>query len=92
MYIEDVLIAIGIGVIATLIASGVIWIFRRQVSQALTALDMSAGAIFGWVMAYIILGVIIVFALQGIEVPIVLTSMFGLLIVVLITTTVWRRR
>lgn len=45
MTIEELLITIAIGVIATLIASGVIWVFRKPIRQALAALDMSTGAV-----------------------------------------------
>ena len=84
--------AVAVGVIATLIASGLVWVFRRQVSQALAALDMSTGAILGWVMAFVIMGVIIVFPLIGVEIPLPLIPMFGLLVGILLARTVSPRK
>ena len=92
MSIEDVLIAIGITVIAALVVSVLGWIFRRQVAQALLALDMSTATVFGWVMAFIMLGVIIVFPLIDIETPTTLRSVFPVIVGLLIASSVWQRR
>ena len=92
MTIEEVLIAIGIAVLAALVVSALGWVFRRQLGQALAALDMSAGAVFAWVMAFIMLTVIIVFPLIEIEIPGTLTGVFAVLVGFLIVSTVWKRR
>ena len=92
MTVNEILISIAVGVLATLIASGLIWFFRRQLRQAIAALDMSAGAIFAWVMAFIMLAVIIVFPLIGTEIPGTLTGIFAFTVGVLLAATVFSRR
>ena len=92
MTIEEVLIAIGIAVLAALVVSALGWIFRRQLSRALAALDMSAGGVFAWVMAFIMLAAIIVFPLIDVEIPVTLTGVFAFLMVSLAISTVWKRR
>ena len=92
MTVEDNLIAIVSSVIATLIASGLIWVFRRQLGQALVALDMPAGAVFAWVMAFIVLAVFIVFPLIDREVPGILESVLVMLLISLAMTTFSKRR
>lgn len=92
MTIDDILISVGIGVIATLIASGLIWVFRRQLRQALATLDMSTGAALAWLMAFIMLAVIIVFPLINTEMPGALTGIFAFMIGVLLVATVSSRR
>ena len=92
MTIEEFLIAIGIAVLAALLVSALGWIFRHQLSRALAALDMSAGAVFAWVMAFIMLTVIIVFPLIDVEIPGTLTAIFAFLIGSLAISTVWKRR
>ena len=91
-HIDDLLIAIVVSVVATLIASGLLWFFRRQVSETLRSLDMSAGAAFAWVVVLVCLAVVIVFSVVGIDIPstinVILISGFGFLV----ATTVWRRR
>lgn len=91
-HIDDMLIAIVVSVVATLIASGLLWFFRRQVSETLRSLDMSAGAAFAWAVVFICLTVVIVFSVVGIDIPstinVILISGFGFLV----ATTVWRRR
>ena len=88
MTIDDILISIGVGVTATLIASGLIWVFRRQLRQALATLDMSTGAALAWLMAFIMLAVIIIFPLMGTEIPGTLTWVFAFMIGVLLIATV----
>ena len=92
MSIEEILIAIGIAVLATLIVSVLSWVFRRQLGRALATLDMSAGGVFAWAMAFIMVAVIIVFPLIDVEIPVAITAMFGFLIVSLAVSTVWKRR
>ena len=92
MEIEETLITIGAGVIGTLIATGLIWFFRRQLSQALEALDMSAGGVLAWTMAFIMLAVIITFPLIDVEIPTAIIGVFAVLVGILATGTVWRRR
>lgn len=92
MTIEEVLIAIGIAVLAALVVSALGWIFRRQLSRALAALDMSAGGVFAWVMAFIMLAVIIVFPLIDVEIPGTVTVVFAFLMGSLAISTVWKRR
>ena len=92
MTIEEVLIGVSIGVIATLLGSGLIWVFHRQLRPALAYLDLSTGAILAWLMAFIMLAVIIVFPLLGFEIPLILTGIFAFTVGVLITTTVSSKR
>lgn len=92
MTINEMLVAIAIGVIATLLASGLIWIFRRQLRQALAALDLSTGAILAWLMAFIMLAVIIVFPLIGTKIPITLIGVFPFMIGMLLIGTVNSKR
>ena len=91
-HIDDMLIAIVVSVVATLIASGLLWFFRRQVSETLRSLDMSAGAVFAWIVVFICLAVVIVFSVVGIDIPSTINAIavvgFGLLV----GATVWRRR
>ena len=91
MTIEDLLISIGVGVIATLVASALIWVFRRQLREAFAALDMSTGAILAWVMAFIMLAVVIVFPLIGVDTPAGMLGLLAVIIGFLIVSTVWRR-
>lgn len=88
MGVVEVIYAIGITAVATLIVSVLSWVFRRQLGQAIAALDMSTGAVFAWVMAFIMLAVIIVFPLIDVEVPGTLTGVFGFLIGSLAISTV----
>ena len=92
MTINEMLVAIAVGVIATLLASGLIWVFRRQLRQALAALDMSTGAILAWLMAFIMLAVITVFPLMGTEIPGTLMGTFPFMIGVLLVATVNSKR
>ncbi len=91
-HIDDLLIAIVVSVVATLIASGLLWFFRRQLNEALRSLDMSAGAVFAWIVLLICLAVVIVFSVVGIDIPsainTILVAGFGFLV----AATVWRRR
>ena len=88
MTINEILVAIAVGVIATLLASGLIWVFRRQLRQAIAALDLSTGAILAWLMAFIMLAVIIVFPLMDTEIPGTLIGIFPFMIGVLLIATV----
>ena len=92
MTINEMLVVIALGVIATLLASGLIWVFRRQLRQALVALDLSTGAILAWLMAFIMLAVIIVFPLIGTEIPMSLIAVFPFMIGVLLAATVNSKR
>ena len=92
MTIEEVLITIAIGVIATLIASGVIWVFRKPIRQALAALDMSTGAVLAWLLVFIMLGVVIVFSLIGTEIPTLFYVMLPTVVIYVMMETVNRRR
>ena len=92
MTLDNLLISIGVGVIASLVASALIWVFRRQLRQAFVALDMSTGAILAWVMAFVMLAVIIVFPLIGVDTPAGLIGMLAVMVGSLIGSTVWRRR
>lgn len=92
MTISEILVAIAVGVIATLLGSGLIWVFRRQLRQALAALDMSTGAILAWLMAFIMLAVIIVFPLMGAEIPGTLMGTFPPMIGMLLVATVYSKR
>ena len=91
-HIDDMLVAIVVSVVATLIASGLLWFFRRQVSETLRSLDMSAGAAFAWAVVFICLTTVIVFAVLGIDIPIVITMILTSGFISLLMTTVWRRR
>ena len=77
--------------IGTLITSGLIWVFRRQLRQAFAALDMSTGAILAWVMAFIMLAVVIVFPLIGVDTPGGIPGILAFMIGILLVSTVWRR-
>ena len=92
MGVVEVIYAIGITAVATLIVSVLSWVFRRQLGQAIAALDMSTGAVLGWVMAFIILAVFIMFTLNDLEVPETLRGVFAVMIGVLLASTVWKRR
>ena len=92
MTIEEVLITIAIGVIATLIASGVIWVFRKPIRQALAALDMSTGAVLAWLLVFIMLGVVIAFSLIGTEIPTLFYVMLPMVVIYVMMETVNRRR
>ena len=92
MTIEESLITIAIGVIATLIASGVIWVFRKPIRQALAALDMSTGAVLAWLLVFIMLGVVIAFSLIGTEIPTLFYVMLPMVVIYVMMETVNRRR
>ena len=92
MTIEELLITIAIGVIATLIASGVIWVFRKPIRQALAALDMSTGAVLAWLLVFIMLGVVIAFSLIGTEIPTLFYVMLPMVVIYVMMETVNRRR
>ena len=91
-HIDDMLIAIVVSVVATLIASGLLWFFRRQVSETLRSLDMSAGAAFAWAVVFICLTTVIVFSVVGIDIPSAIDTIVVFGFAALIGTTVWRRR
>lgn len=91
-HIDDMLIAIVVSVVATLIASGLLWFFRRQLNEALRSLDMSAGAAFAWAVVFICLTVVIVFAVIGIDIPSTINAIAVVGFGFLVATTVWRRR
>lgn len=92
MTLDEILIAIAIGVIATLIASGVIWVFRRPIRQVLAALDMSTGAVLAWLLVFIMLGVAITFPLIGTEIPMLIYLMFPMVVIYVMMGTINRRR
>ena len=84
---EDRMVDIGIGVIATLIGSGLLWIFRRRVREAIATLDISTGEILAWLMAFSILVAIVA--------PITDAKVKSSLIIVLtliVIPMVWRLR
>lgn len=89
---QDLLIGIGIAVVSTAIVSALGWFFRHQLLQALTALDMSTGAVLGWAMAFIMLGVVIAFSVVDIEIPLILYAIFPMLVIALLMVTVNVRR
>ena len=91
MTMSEILVSIAIGVVATLMASGLIWFFRRQLRQALAVLDMSTGAVLAWLMAFIMLAVMIVFPLMDIEIPAALVGVFAFIIGSLMITTVFKK-
>ena len=90
--IGEIPIHIVIGVVASLIATGLVWFFRRQISTAISFLDMSAGAAFAWLMVFIMLGAVIVFPLIDVEIPAVLYLLLPMMVIVLLMGTVLRRR
>ena len=90
--LQDLLIGIGIAVVSTAIVSALGWFFRHQLLRALTALDMSTGAVLGWAMAFIMLGVVIAFSVVDIEIPLILYAIFPMLVIALLMVTVNVRR
>ena len=92
MTVEELLITIAIGVIATLIALALIWVFRRPIRQALAALDMSTGAVLAWVLVFIMLGVVIAFSLIGTDIPMLIYVVFPMVVIYVMMETVSRRR
>lgn len=92
MSVEQAVIAILLGVVASLASAGILWAFRRQVRDTLTALDMSAGAALGWLMAFVMLAVIIVFPLIGKDIPGSIVGLFGFLVGALIFSLVLQRK
>ena len=78
---QEKVITIFLGIISSLVAGGILWFFRQQVRELMTALDMSTGALLGWLMAFIMLAVIIVFPLIDTPVPGTLTGIFAVLVV-----------
>ncbi len=89
---QQMVVAISLGVISSLIAGSILWFFREQVHEVLAALDMSTGAAFAWIMAFIMLAVIIAFPLMDKDIPSPVTSSFAVLVGWLLASTVWRRR
>lgn len=90
--INEYFVAIGISIAGSLMAAGALWFFRRQLQELVSGLDMSTGAVLGWIMAFILLTVLVVFTVLGIELPSVLTTVFVILIAFLVMETVNQRR
>lgn len=88
----EISVALAVGVGASLIAGAIGWFFRRQLLASISSLDMSTGAILAWLMAFIMLGVIIVFPLMGFEIPGALTGIFAFMIGMLLVSTVSSKR
>ena len=76
-----------LGVIASLIAAGLLWFFRKQLRESVAAIDMSSGALFGWLMAFVILAVFVAFPLMNKDVPAGLAIVFSILVVYLLMET-----
>ncbi len=94
MTIAEVTISIGIGVISGLVTSGLIWlwVFRRRVRKWISTRNISVGESFGWLMAFTMLTVIIVFPLIGLETPDVLYWIVPMTAMHIIVLRAWRRR
>ena len=92
MDLAQIPIQLIIGVVSSLIAAGAVWYFRRQLRESFSSLDMSTGAILGWLLVFILLAVQIVFALTGTEMPSTLTVAFMFTLGVMLTTTVVQLR
>ena len=65
-----------VGVIATLLASGILYALRRQIKEQLSALNLSPGV----VLIFVIVTVNIVFPLIEIEIPTALNLLLFFLI------------
>ena len=87
----DAINVVALGVIASLIAAGVLWFFRARIGAFARGLDMSAGALLGWLMAFVVLAAHIVFTLIGEDIPFPLSSVLLILVVYLLMSTVARR-
>ena len=73
MSLEQIPWVLVLGVSSSLIAAGVLWFLRRQVIEIASGLDMSAGGLLAWIMAFSLMIVMVVFAIYRIEIPIPLT-------------------
>ena len=92
MGIGDLLAEITIGVIASLVAAGLIWYFRRQIREAIAGLDISAGAVLGWVLLYLLVVIVFVLALLDKEIPLTILFLAGALVFPLVWNTATMRR
>lgn len=92
MTIPEIPVALVVGVVASLIAAAIGWFFRRQLLASISSLDMSAGAVMGWLMVFVMVLVVSVFAWNDIEIPSVFEVLLIILVLFLVIATVDRRR
>ncbi len=92
MNINEVLLEVGLGVAASLVAAGFIWFFRRQLREAFASLDLSTGAILAWALVYLLIIAIIVFPLMDKEIPILVSVILPMLVIYVLMQTVHTRR
>ncbi len=92
MNLPEIPVALAVGVVASLIAAVIGWFFRRQLLVSLSSLDMSTGAVLGWVMVFLMLLVVIVFAWNGTDIPSLFYALLPMMTINLLMATVNRRR
>ena len=92
MNIPEIPVALAVGVVASLIAAAIGWFFRRQLLASMSSLDMSAGAVLGWLMVFVMLLVVIVFAWNGTEIPTLFYALLPMTTIFLLVATANRRR
>ncbi len=92
MTIPEIPVVLAVGVVASLIAAVIGWFFRRQLLASISSLDMSAGAVMGWLMVFVMVLVVSVFAWNDIEIPSVFEVLLIVTIIFLVIATVDRRR
>ena len=92
MSVTEIPIHLVVGIVASLISAGLIWFFHKQILTVISSMDMSSGAALGWLMVFIMLGAVIVFALIDVETPAVLNMLLPFAVFMLLMGTIWRRQ
>ena len=92
MSIDQAIVAVVLGTVGSLLATAVLWAFRRQIRDTLSRLDMTAGAAFGWLMAFAMLVVMVIFPLVDKDVPDAVSGVFPVLVAMLVVVTAANRR
>ena len=91
MSIQQIPLDLTISVAASLIAALLLWAFRKNVREALASFRLPSYRTIAWVMAFVMLAVITVGMLTGLDVPTAITSVFSVLVVVLIMDATTRK-